>query len=62
LNVTVTPAGWPEAESETALLKPPETVVEIVDAPDEPCTTETDVGDAEMAKSGVLVTAKTRSS
>ncbi len=54
MNDTVTPEGWPEAESETALLKPPETVVEIVEEPELPCTTETDAGEAEIAKSGFV--------
>jgi hypothetical protein len=58
----VTPAGWPEAESDTAELKPPETVVETVEVPELPCTTETEAGEAEIAKSGELETAKTRSS
>jgi hypothetical protein len=62
LKETVTPEGCPEAERATALLKPPETVVEIVEAPDDPWTTGTETGDAEIAKSGVLETAKTRSS
>ena len=34
LKVAVTPAGNPEAESETAELKPPLTVVEIVELPE----------------------------
>ena len=62
MKETVTPDGCPDDESETALLKPPETVVEIVEAPDEPWTTGTETGDAEIAKSEVLNTAKTRSS
>src|SRR3954467_4175787 len=33
----VTPAGRPEAESEMALLKPPETAVVIVEVPVPPC-------------------------
>ena len=36
LNETVTPDGWPEAESATALLKPPETAVVTVEPPEEP--------------------------
>jgi hypothetical protein len=51
-KLAVTPAGKPEAESETAELKPPLTVVEIVELPDVPCTTETVVGDALSVKFG----------
>jgi hypothetical protein len=57
LKDTVTPAGAPLADSATALLKPPETVVETVDEPELPCTTETDVGEAAIVKSGVTTTA-----
>jgi hypothetical protein len=53
LKVTVTPAGWPEAESAMAELKPPETVVEIVELPAAPFAIETELGDAEMVKFGV---------
>jgi hypothetical protein len=52
LKVTVTPVGWPDAERETALLKPPETVVEIVELPELPRTTETEVGEAAIVKFG----------
>jgi hypothetical protein len=52
LKETVTPAGWPEAERAIALLSPPDTVVETVEVPELPCTTETEVGEAEIAKSG----------
>ena len=55
LKLTVAPLGAPLALSETALLKPPETVVLIVELPAAPCAIETDVGDAEIAKSGVGV-------
>ena len=55
LNPAVTPAGRPDAESETAELNPPETLVLMVDVPELPCITETLAGEAEMAKSGVLV-------
>src|SRR5689334_8368140 len=53
LNDAVTPVGSPEAESETAELKPPETVVEMVVVLVPPRVTETVVGDALTAKSGV---------
>lgn len=53
LNVTVTPVGWPLAVNATAALKPFDTVVVIVEAPLLPCATETEVGEAEMAKFGV---------
>ncbi len=53
LNVTVTPVGCPLAVKATAALNPFDTVVVIVDAPLPPCTTETEPGDAEIAKLGV---------
>jgi hypothetical protein len=52
LKPAVTPVGWPVADKATAELKPPETVVVIVDVPLAPCTTETEVGAAEMVKLG----------
>ena len=52
-NAAVTPAGNPDADSETAELKPPVTVVEIVLVPELPCVTDTLVGDALTVKSGV---------
>lgn len=54
-KVTVTPLGWPEAESVTALLNPPETAVVMVEVPVLPCATDTDDGEAEMVKDGVCV-------
>jgi hypothetical protein len=39
LKPTVTPEGWPDAESATAELKPPLTVLVIVELPDPPCAT-----------------------
>jgi len=52
LKPTVTPDGWPVADRAIAESKPPETVVVMVDVPLLPCTTETEVGEAEMAKLG----------
>ncbi len=53
LKVAVTPAGWPLAVKATAELKPPETVVVIVEAPLLPCATETEVGEAASVNAGV---------
>jgi hypothetical protein len=50
LKPTVTPLGWPLADKAIAELNPPERVVVIVDVPLLPCTTETEVGEAEMVK------------
>ena len=55
VKVTVTPVGWPLALRATAELKPPETVVVIVELPLLPATTETEVGEAAMVKAGVCV-------
>lgn len=55
LKVAVTPAGNPDADRDTAELKPPLTVVEIVELPEVPCVTETLVGEALTVKSGVAV-------
>ncbi len=54
LKLTVTPVGWPLALNATAELKPPDTPVVIVDVPLPPCTTETDAGEAEIEKVGVV--------
>src|SRR5580700_1260715 len=54
-NPTVTPVGWPLALKVIAESKPPETAVVMVEPPLEPCTTETEVGEAEMVKAGVGV-------
>lgn len=53
LKVAVTPVGWPLADNATAELNPPETVVVIVELPLLPCTTETEVGEAERVNAGV---------
>jgi hypothetical protein len=52
LNPTVTPVGWPLADKPIEELKPPETVLVTVDVPLLPCTTETEVGDADNVKFG----------
>lgn len=52
LKAAVTPEGRPLAESDTAELKPPETVVEIVLEPLLPAATERLVGDALSVKLG----------
>ena len=55
LKPTVTPVGWPEADSEMELLKPPETAVVTVEVPLLPWATEIAAGEAEIVKSGVTV-------
>ncbi len=52
-KLTVTPVGCPVADSATAELNPPETTTVTVEVPLLPCTTGTEAGDAEMAKSGI---------
>jgi hypothetical protein len=59
LKLAEAPDGSPEAERETAELKPPETEVETVVVAEPPCTAETEPGEAEIEKSGVLVGLKT---
>jgi hypothetical protein len=56
LKLTVVPVGTPVAERLIALLKPPLTVVVIVDVPGLPCMTLREVGEAEMVKLGAAVT------
>lgn len=53
LKVAVTPVGRPLADSATAELNPPETVVVMVDVPLLPCATDTEVGEAASVKAGV---------
>lgn len=53
LKATVTPAGWPEADKEMAELKPPVTVLVIVEFPALPCVTVTEPGDADKLNPGV---------
>ena len=55
LKLAVVPVGRPDALKDTAELNPPETVVLMVLVPEVPCVTLTEVGDALMAKVGVLV-------
>ena len=57
LNPTVTPDGWPLAESAIAELKPPETVVVTVELPLLPSFTDTEVGKAASVKAGVAAAA-----
>ena len=58
LKLTVTPVGWPEADSPIAELNPPETAVVIVDLPLEPWATESELGDGVMVKFGPIITVK----
>src|SRR5258708_14458625 len=55
LKATVTPEGWPEADSATALLKPFETVVVIVEVPEPPWAIEPELAEAEILNAGVVV-------
>jgi hypothetical protein len=52
LKPTETPVGWPEADSDTAELKPPLTVLVMVEEPAPPCATVTEAGEAERVKPG----------
>ncbi len=52
LKLTVVPEGAPAADKVIALLKPPLTLVVILDVPWLPCWMLSDAGDAEMAKLG----------
>ena len=54
LKVTVTPVGSPAADSAIAELKPPDTVVVMAETPLPPCATETEAGEADMLKWGVV--------
>jgi hypothetical protein len=53
LKLAVTPVGSPDADSVTGELKPPLTVVEIVELPEPPWATLKEDGEALTAKSGV---------
>ena len=56
LKLTVVPVGTPEADNVMALLKPPLMVVVRVEVPWLPCTTLSDVGEAESVKLAGAVT------
>lgn len=56
LKPTVTPLGWPEADSVIAESNPPAGVEVIVDVPLEPAPTETEEGEADMLKLGPEIT------
>ena len=56
LKPTVVPEGTPLADRLMALLKPPLTVVVMVELPWAPCATMTEVGAALMVKLGGAVT------
>jgi hypothetical protein len=58
LKLTVVPLGAPAADRLIALLKPPLTVVVIVEVPELPCTTLTEAGAAERVKLGAGVTVR----
>jgi hypothetical protein len=58
LKLTVVPLGAPVADRLMALLKPPLTVEVIVEVPELPCTTLTEVGEAVRVKLGAAVTVR----
>ena len=58
LKLTLVPAGTPEADREIAELKPPLTVVVMVEVPAAPCAVLTELGDAEIVKSEAAVTVR----
>ena len=51
-KAAVTPVGSPEADKDTAELNPPLSVVETVELPEVPWTTESATGEAVSVKSG----------
>jgi hypothetical protein len=53
-KLTVTPVGWPVADKATAELNPPEMPTVMVDVPPLPCATDTEPGEEEMVKLGVV--------
>ena len=58
LKLTVVPTGTPVADRLIELLKPPLTVVVIVDVPRLPCMIMREVGEAKMVKLGAAVTVR----
>ena len=58
LKLTVVPLGAPEADRLIALLKPPLTVVVMVEVPWLPCTTLSEAGEAESVKLGAALTVR----
>jgi hypothetical protein len=56
LKLTVVPGGAPVADRLIELLKPPLTMVVIIDVPALPCMTLREAGEAEMVKLGNAVT------
>jgi hypothetical protein len=58
LKLTVVPLGAPAADRLMALLKPPLTVVVIVEVPELPCTTLTEAGESVRVKLGGAVTVR----
>ena len=56
LKLTVVPVSTPEADRLIELLKPPLTVVVIVEVPGVPCMTLREAGEAEIVKLGTAVT------
>lgn len=54
VKLTVTPAGCPVADKATAELKPPEIATVTVDVPLLPGATDTEPGDADTVKVGVV--------
>jgi hypothetical protein len=53
LKLTVTPVGWPVADKVMAELKPPVTVLLMVEFPELPCATGTEAGEPERLKPGL---------
>jgi hypothetical protein len=55
LKDTVTPLGWPLAVKVMAESKPSVTALVMVEVPEAPCNTETELGEAESVKPGAVV-------
>jgi len=53
LKLMVTPVGWPVADKEMTESKPFVTVLVMVEVPELPCITETEVGEAVRPKPGM---------